>query len=362
MKLTIDLRMINASGIGTYLKNIVPGILDAFNDVTVLGNEEELSAFSWASRVKIIAFNENIYSIKEQLKYPQAVPVCDALWCPHFNAPLLPVKAKKIVVTIHDLYHLSEKNKLPIIQKLYAGLLYKNAARKASVIFTVSEFSKSELIKYTNASAQKIKVVYCGVNTEIFNPQASSEGLKMNLPEKYILYVGNVKPHKNLITLLKAYNALSDEIKSAYKLVIIGKETGFINTDASLTQYIEENNLHKNIVFTGYVEDKAIPVIYKQAELFVFPSLYEGFGLPVLEALAVHTPVISSNAASLPEVGGDAVEYFDPLDFNTLAVKITELLESPARRQELIANADTQASKYTWQKSISKHVDALKNI
>jgi glycosyltransferase involved in cell wall biosynthesis len=360
MKLTIDLRMLNASGIGTYLKNIIPGILHSFEHVSVLGNYDEISQFEWSKQVTIIAFNEGIYSVKAQLKYPLVVPECDILWCPHFNAPLLPVKAKKIVVTIHDVYHLSKSNKLPLLQKMYARLLYKNAAGKAAAVFTVSQFSKQELIQYTGAPANKITVVYCGVDTRFFNPGIAQE-TALSLPENYILYVGNVKPHKNLITLLKAYNELEQGLRDSYKLVIIGKETGFINEDTSLAQFIGDNNLTDRILFTGYVEDKEIPVIYKKAALFVFPSLYEGFGLPVLESLAVHTPVISSNAASLPEVGGKAVHYFNPLDFKELSKKIKEVLGQP-QNTGFIEEADRQVALFSWENSVQKHLEIFKNI
>ncbi|OXG03452.1 glycosyltransferase involved in cell wall biosynthesis [Flavobacterium araucananum] len=360
MKLVIDIRLINASGIGTYLKNVIPGILQAFDEVLVLGNTQEIKSFDWSTEVKIIEFNADIYSLKEQFQYPSIIPECDILWCPHFNVPLLPVKAKKIVTTIHDVYHLTNGAAISYLKKKYAGILFKNAVKKASLIFTVSEFSKSEILKYTQANAQKIKVVYCGVNKSLF--QNIKTGRNNKLPKNYILYVGNIKPHKNLIVLLKAYNTFSEEFKSKYKLVLIGRRDGFITQDHNIEGFIESNDLQKQIIFTGYIDDLEIPGIYHNASLFVFPSLYEGFGLPILEALATQTKVLSSNAASLPEIGGEAVVYFNPQDYVELAKIIKSSIEDSSNNEFLFAEGEKQLEKFTWEKSIEKHLKAFKKL
>lgn len=362
MKLAVDVRMINASGIGTYLKNVLPGLLHLFDEVIVLGNIDELQKFSWFSRVTAIAFEAKIYSLAEQLQYPGIIPECDIFWTPHFNAPLLPIKAKKRVVTIHDVYHLSKDNEVTLFHKLYAKLLLKNAVNRSAAILTVSEFSKSEITRYTGANPAKIDVVYCGVDRLFFEGNKQPAGAVLSLPTKYILFVGNVKPHKNLITLLKAYNALEKGLQDNYKLVIIGKKEGFITQDSNLMGYIETNGLTNNILFTGYLEDYLIPIIYKKAALFVFPSLYEGFGLPVLEALAAGTPVLSSDAASLPEVGGDAVEYFKPLNVESLTSKISHALHQSRRTPEFLAKAEKQTALFSWQLSVENHIAAFKKI
>ena len=360
MKLVIDVRLINASGIGTYLKNIIPGILHAFDEVTVLGNTAEIKLFDWSKNVEIIEFNAAIYSIKEQIQYPFVVPKCDILWCPHFNVPIFSVKAHKIVATIHDVYHLSSNASISYIKKNYAKVLFQNAVRKSKMIFTVSEFSKSEILKYTNANSEKLKIVYCGVNKSFFRNTKFSSDLK--LPQNYILYVGNIKPHKNLMVLLKAYVSLPEEFKSKYQLVFVGKKEGFLTEDNQIQDFIISNNLQKHITFTGYIEDSEIPKIYHEARLFVFPSLYEGFGLPILEALASQTKVISSNAASLPEVGGDAVLYFDPNNYLELAEIIKNNIEDSPKNEFLLAQGEKQLEKFTWEKSIEEHLKAFKKL
>ena len=360
MKLVIDVRLINASGIGTYLKNIIPGILHAFDEVTVLGNTAEIKLFDWSKNVEIIEFNAAIYSIKEQIQYPFVVPKCDILWCPHFNVPIFSVKANKIVTTIHDVYHLSINASISYIKKNYAKVLFQNAVRKSKMIFTVSEFSKSEILKYTNANSEKLKIVYCGVDKSFFRNTKFSSDLK--LPQNYILYVGNIKPHKNLIVLLKAYVSLPEEFKSKYQLVFVGKKEGFLTEDNQIQDFIISNNLQKHITFTGYIEDSEIPKIYHEARLFVFPSLYEGFGLPILEALASQTKVVSSNAASLPEVGGEAVLYFDPNNYLELAEIIKNNIEDSPKNEFLLAKGGKQLEKFTWEKSIEEHLKAFKKL
>lgn len=360
MKLVIDVRMINASGIGTYLKNILPEIIIAFDEVVVMGNKKEILEFEWSKQVKIIQFNSKIYSIKEQFLYPFIIPKCDVFWCPHFNFPILPVLATKKTVTIHDVNHLTGVSPISKIKKQYAYLLFKNAVRKADIIFTVSEFSKTELIKYTSAKSEKIKVVYCGINSSLFEEEKNNENLK--LPQDYILYVGNIKPHKNLIVLLKAYNTFSNEFKSQFKLLIVGKKEGFITKDNSIDTYIKKNNLEKFLIFSGYVRDSDLPFYYQKASLFVFPSLYEGFGLPILEALAAKTLVISSNAASLQEIGGDAVIYFNPRNAAELSKKIKECLESKVIDETKKQKRRIQLDKFTWEKSIKNHLEGFGKI
>ena len=130
MKLVIDIRLINASGIGTYLKNVIPGILPAFDEVSVLGNFDEIQRFDWSKDVEIIPFNAGIYSIKEQILFPFVVPKCDLLWCPHFNVPLFPVKASKIVTTIHDVYHLSENAAISYLKRAMQKFYFKMQFQK----------------------------------------------------------------------------------------------------------------------------------------------------------------------------------------------------------------------------------------
>lgn len=354
--LTIDARMIDDSGIGTYLKNIMPYLFQDFN-IILLGNREKLSRYSASNNCTIIAFNAKIYSLKEQLLFPFIVPKTDILWVPHFNTPILPVNAKERITTIHDVNHLSTISGVSAFKKKYSKTLYLNAIKRSRKIITVSNFSKNEIVKYTKANSTKIKVIYCGVS-ESFKTYIP---LKISLPEKYILFVGNVKPHKNLKVLLEAYSNLNKELKETYKLVVLGKKTGFITPDKSVFKYIEKENLASAVFFSGYIKDEFVSSIYKHAQLLVFPSLYEGFGLPVIEAMTVGTPVLCSNLASLPEIGGDAANYFNPKNAKELTTKLELLLTSSTLQQAYREKGIEHVKKFSWKKSAEKHINLIKN-
>lgn len=365
--LVIDARLIKASGIGVYLKNIIPSLLDDFK-ITLLGDIEQLMQEEWSRRTQIISCQAPIYSIKEQLALRNKIPTCDLLWSPHYNIPLLPIKAKKRVVTIHDVYHLAYKHTLTSPQKLYSKLLLNAAVRVSDKIITVSNFSKSEIIKYTNARQELVHVVHNGVDRNRFansNRKELSEAAKMQFPflkKKFILFVGNVKPHKNLLTLLHAFNSLQEEFLDYY-LVIVGKREGFITGDTQIAALIEQQEfLQKRVIFTGHVPDEILPSLYRAASLFVFPSFYEGFGLPPLEAMASGCPVVASCAASIPEICGDAAEYFDPHDPIALANTIYRVLNSVKVQEKLIENGSKQIRNFTWSKAAEKHLFLLKEL
>lgn len=357
--LVVDARMINSSGIGMYLKNVLPAVVKEF-DTVLLGNAQELSVFHWAKGSRIIEFTAPIYSIKEQFLYPFVVPRTTVLWCPHFNAPLFPVSTKHILTTIHDVNHLANKGHMSILKRYYARILYSSALKRSKRIITVSHFSKSEIMRYLKADEKKIIPVYNGVDHENF--ARIRDSVLENVPDKYILFVGNVKPHKNLIVLLKAYLELPNSLKETYKLVILGKKKGFITPDQGIIKFIEENDLMKHLFFTGYIKDNQVPPLYRNASLFVFPSFYEGFGLPLLEAMVCGVPVISSNATSLPEVGGDAVLYFDPRDQQALAHKIMLFLLNEDLRANFMERGEKRVEDFSWAVAQNEHLRIIREL
>ncbi|WP_299900460.1 glycosyltransferase family 1 protein [uncultured Aquimarina sp.] len=360
MKLVVDLRLIHNSGIGTYIKNVLPSLIDHFDKVYAIGVPEVIDSFDWSKKLHIIRFDAKVYSLKEQILYPFKIPKCDVLWIPHFNAPIYNVKSKKMVVTIHDVNHLSNPTNFSFLKRLWAKILYRNSAKNSEMIFTVSEFSKSEILTFFNINKEKIKVVYGGINLNFVKNSACS--VKLNLPDNYFLFVGNVKKHKNLITLLKAYNQLNSEIKSKYKIVILGRKEGFITQDNEIFKYIKKTKLEESIHFTGYLEDDLIPKVYVNASIFIFPSLYEGFGLPLLEAMVCKIPVLSSDRASLKEVGGDAVMYFDPTNAIDLKNKLEQLLLDSDVIMNLVSKGLEQIKLFDWKYSIERHVNYFKEL
>jgi glycosyltransferase involved in cell wall biosynthesis len=351
--------MHRASGIGTYIKNIVPFMINIY-DITLFGNCEEIQKYSWSNKVKIIECNSKIYSIKEQFELALKITKCDFFWSPHYNIPLFSIKAKKRVVTIHDVFHLAFYDDLSFKQKVYARFVINQAVRKSDVVLTDSFFSTSEIKKYTGHDVNHI--VGCAIDFNRFHIIDTIELVrvrnKYNLPEKFILFVGNIKPHKNLKKLL-----LSLEKVSIINLVIVGKKDGFITGDDELAVLINNTAFLKNRVhFTGYVKDEDIPIIYNLAKLFVFPSLYEGFGIPPLEAQACGCPVITSNAASLPEVCGDSVIYCDPYSVDDITNKINMVLSDDALQKELRARGFENIKRFSWEKSAQQIINIIEDI
>jgi glycosyltransferase involved in cell wall biosynthesis len=337
-KIVIDARMINNSGIKTYLQNIIPNLIKN-HELILLSREKETEDFPWISKVRTIDFNKPIYSISEQILSPVKIPKCDIFLSPHYNSPVLPIRAKKRVVIIHDVYHLAFNHQLSLIQKLYSKKMISFAANLSDHIITSSQFSKSEILKYLNINESKISVVHFGFNYDEYSNQAYNfEPVKMkyNLPEKFFLFVGNIKPHKNLYNLLKAFQiVLEKEIN--LKLVIVGEYKKLITSDKKSFKLLDENPLLKdNSVFTGFIDKEELVLLYKNTSALVFPSFYEGFGIPPIEAMACSCPVISSNAASLPEVCNDAAIYINPNNIDDIANKMIAIISDSNLTSQLI--------------------------
>ena len=304
--ITVDARMVNSSGIGTVIKNILKRmiVLKPEWNFFILGNLLELKEYDFLKQnnVKLISCEAPIYSIKEQIELIKKIPKeTDVMWSPHYNIPIF--YKGKLIVTIHDVFHLAMPQFLKGIHKrLYAKFMFQMVKRKANKIICVSKFTANELIRYVGVRKNQIKVIYNGIDEEWFNVKI--EKSVHNKP--YLLYVGNVKPHKNLINLVKAFELIKEKIP--HDLIIVGKKEGFITGDSNILKLTEK--MSDRVIFTGYIDDDLLKQYYKQADLFVFPSLYEGFGLPPLEALATGTIVICSDIPILREICKEKVENY----------------------------------------------------
>ncbi|WCT14918.1 glycosyltransferase family 4 protein [Mucilaginibacter jinjuensis] len=360
VSITIDARMIDASGIGVYLENILEQIVSAYK-VILLGDPDKLAAYQHTAQ--IIPFFAPIYSIKEQIAFKNIIPECDIFWSPHYNVPLFSIKAKKRVATIHDVYHLAFSQELGLLKRLYARMVMNVAVKLSSRIITVSEFSKKELLKYTKSEDNKITVIYNGVDHHVKINSFEDLKEKYKIPDKYILYVGNVKPHKNLRKLLEAYLLLDPSLYQKYKVVIVGQKHGFITGDLALIKWIDNTpRLADNVIFTGFADHEDMDTLYYYASVFVFPSIYEGFGLPPLEAMANGCPVIVSNESCLPEICGDAALYFNPFDEREISNKISTVLKSRTLPTQLIERGIQHASKFSWEKSGRIHIGLFNSL
>ena len=256
----------------------------------------------------------------------------------------------KKIATIHDVHFTKLVLRKGISRFKPYTFFLKRIIRCADKIITVSEFSKNMLIKQFKAPENKIKLVYNGVDPKFKIVDRSNFDIlrsKYNVSFKYILYVGNLKKHKNVKGLIKAYSLLSDAQKNLYKLIIIAKH---IESFKHLQRIVERLGLEDNVYFLDSVEDDDLVLFYNFAEMFVFPSYYEGFGLPPLEAMACGTPVISSYATSLKEVLGDSALYINPYSIQEIAQRIQELLNYQQLRSSLIEKGKIHVQEFSPKK------------
>lgn len=343
MIITIDLRMWSSSGIGKVLQNTIPIFIKKFESVSfvLLGKKEYLDSIKWPSNViNIIDFKANIYSINEQIEAIKLIPKeTNILWWPHWNIPIL---YKGILVTsIYDAFHLrmpwSVRN---FLKNLYTRLIFYILAKKSLMTLTISNFSKNELIKLTNIKSQDIHIAYPSVDKEWFEQTLS----KPLLNSPYIIYVGNVKPHKDLKTLLKAFILNINKIE--HKLIIVGKKEGFIEGDKNIEKLAKA--YADKIIFTGWINDESVRQYVANADLMVFPSLYEGFGIPPLEAMACQCPVIASDIPVVKEICSDSVLNFKAGDVEDLSTKIFNLIHDKKLQKNLISRGSKLVRKYNW--------------
>lgn len=353
IKITIDMRMYYASGIGTYLRRLVPLLVSHRKDIEffLIGDKAKLDELEWiqTENIKIINSTAPIYSIKEQFELKKIIPDCDLYFAPHYNVPYF--HRGPMITTIHDIFHLSEENHdRTVLRTLYARTMLKTALKKSKIIMTDSQFTLNEMKKYNLPDLHKVRVVYLGYG--ISEPVIKD---RTNDPGGYILYIGNVKPHKNLRRLIDAYKALYRDGKIKNSLMIVGEADKFITGMPELKYEIERSEWKDKIVFTGWINDDKLVQYYKDAAILVLPSLYEGFGLPPLEAMACGCPCVVSRAASLPEICGDAVLYCNPYSHEDIAEKIYTLLNDNELRRKLRSRGYKHIKNYGWQKT-ANHV------
>ena len=270
----------------------------------------------------------------------------------HYAPRFCPVP---IVVTIHDLSYFIYPDEF-LKKDLYQLKNWtKYSVDKASKIIAVSKTTKKDLMKFYNLPEGKIEVVYNGFEKNIGDRTCdrTSEVKK----DKYLLFVGTIQPRKNLSVLIRAFNKFI-QTNQGFKLVIAGKK-GWLFEE--IFEEVEKLNLKNKIIFTDHVSDKKLVSLYKNAFCFIMPSLYEGFGIPILEAMAYGCPVISSFTSSLPEIGGEACLYFDPNNLNDLTDKISQLINDIELRNSLIEKGKERIKLFSWKKCATETLNIIKN-
>ncbi|HDY67923.1 MAG TPA: glycosyltransferase family 1 protein [Candidatus Scalindua sp.] len=273
----------------------------------------------------------------------------DAFHFPACAAPLL--FPCPYVVTIHDMiYQLHPEKTIPSF-RAYLNIMTPLIARKAKRIITVSHNSKKDIMRLLNIPGDKISVIYQAIS-EVFRPVRDSTLLqrilgKYQISSNYIFTVGTLEPRKNIVRLIRAFSILKHLKQYDGQLVIAGAKGWFYD---EIFKVVEGLNLKKDVVFTGYVPDRELVYLYNGARIFVFPSLYEGFGLPPLEAMSCGVPVIASRISSLPEVVTDAAILVNPYDFNELAATIADLLHDEKLQTDLIETGFRNIQRFSWDK------------
>lgn len=273
-----------------------------------------------------------------------------------FNYIVPPRIGGRVITTIYDMTYLrfpetmNTKNR----RRLRAGMAY--SVERSDHILTISEFSKREIVGLLNVPEDRISVVPCApsLSGEVFGFEACAE--KFNLRKPYLIYIGTIEPRKNLVRLIKAFAHLKREQNIPHQLVLAGGE-GWSNEEIYLAASSVEN-----VVFTGYLSEGEKYALYENAAAFVFPSLYEGFGIPPLEAMSFGCPVVCSNVASLPEVVGNAAGLVDPLDEIGIAQGIWNVISDKTHADELVRRGYEQVKKYTWTASAEELTDICKAV
>ncbi len=259
-------------------------------------------------------------------------------------------KAGKYVVTIHDVIPLVLPWAFPLRHRLVVATAFARIRKQAERVIVPSTAAAEDVVHFLRVERERISIIPMGCEPR-FQPigepvQAAALRRRYNLPERYILFVGTLEPRKNVQTLLRAFAQLIAETPQDDLTLVIAGGKGWGGEDYMST--VDALKLHAHVHFAGFVDDEHLPELYRGALLFVYPSLYEGFGLPVLEAMACGTPVITSNRASLPEVAGDAALLVDPTRPEALAAAMASILSDSELRQALRAKGLARAQTFTW--------------
>ena len=367
MRVAIDARKLHDYGIGTYVRNLLAELARQNDDAEYVllcappdvGHLRELGP-----RFRPVADRSGNYSVREQLSVPRALvrERVDLFHAPHYVVS--PFTTCPYVVTIHDCIHLRFPQYLPNrAAHHYARVMMRMSARRARRVLTVSQASKDDILYYLKVPAAKVEVIYNALDERLAVVPTPDDVDRVRqrflLTSPFILYAGNIKPHKNVDRLIEAYSMMRQRGIQDVKLLIIGDE---ISKYPNLRRLVHRFQLHQQVRFLGFVPDATLAVLYRLAAVFVFPSLYEGFGLPPLEAMAAGTPVITSNVSSLPEVVGDAALLIDPMDAGAIADAMARVLEQPELRADLIRRGHERLKAFSWERSVARIRDVYAEL
>ena len=361
LRIGIDGRAIykEIDGIGRYSLNLIRSLasIDSTNQYVIFKNQDVAERLTPAENFREVAVRFRHLSLRSVAYLPLVMRGLDldVFHAPFFVCPAWGIK--NVIVTVHDLMALTfpgffggRSNVQEKAAQLYHRVFVPLSIRKARKIIAVSESTKEALIDHLHVKSEKISVIYEGVDA-CFKKAYTGEALeafrvRKGLPRKYLLYVGNMKPYKNVGLIVSALAILKKKGRLKHKLVMAGRKDRFF---PSVYREVEDNQLLDEVIFLDYVSDEELPLLFKNAGMFVFPSASEGFGLPPLEAMSLGVPTIVSNTSSLPEVVGDGALLIDPKDPQNLASGVWKVSEDQVFRRQLADKGIKRSRAFAWE-------------
>ena len=371
-RIGIDARLFGtaqAVGIGQYTEELIRHLVtnDPDNQYWVFLSPKTLAGFPiYAPNLTKIKAAIPHYSWAEQWTYPQILRRAnlDLIHYTNFNSPIL-WRSVPSVVTIHDLtlWSFAGRTHRSWWRRWVYRLVIKRACQNAAEIIAITEATKRDIVQMLAIDPNKITVIYESV-AERYKPINNQDKLaefqrRFGISKPYILYVGQWRQHKNVVRMIRAFHLLRRRYNLDYQLVLVGK---IDQKCPEVLTTIKQLDLKAEVILTGYVPDADLPYIYNGADLFIFPSLYEGFGLPPLEAMACGTPVVSSRASCMPEVLGEAAHYFNPESVEDMVRAIAEVAKNYSLKQQLRAAGFKQVKKYSFDQMATETLKVYRRI
>jgi glycosyltransferase involved in cell wall biosynthesis len=374
VRVAIDIRRINEFGVGTYTRNAIRTLarLDNFNEYFLLGIPGRLGDVGpLPGNFITVPTHPNEFSVNSYLELNRILKLnrCDLLHVPHLFWKPQSVPCP-YVVTVHDLLdHLYRVNSASWVKRSLHFRFTKRVLQHAARIFAVSNFSKKDTERLFQVPGDKIEVIYNALDDRFRQGHATDADRKL-IAERYqvtypfLLYAGRISPHKNVVRIIEAFSALKAELHkegeySDLKLIIIGDE---LSKHPDLRRAVIKSRVQNDVRFLGFVPIGVLRIFYDLAKIFVFPSLYEGFGLPPLEAMAHGTPVVTSNTSSIPEVVGNAAVMVNPENVFEIMHALHRVLLDQAVREKLKARGLEQAQKFSWDDSVRKMLQVYHEV
>lgn len=377
MRILFDARGVQdrSDGLSHYVRHLLVGLLrvDPLNEYLVLGGpamREYLKRAGLLARphIRLVETPIPFMGVGQQLRLPLLIrrfPQATVYHYPHFDMPLF--AHPRSVMTIYDMNHVSLTRyfeSLRTLKRLYSFGATFLGLKRAKHIITISESSKRQLLTYFPwMDPQQVTVTYFGVNdafrTVPTPDQTARFRQQFNLAaDRFILYVGTHRPHKNVHRLLEAYGRLRRERRIPQKLLLVGS----LNGNGSVPSTIRRLGLERQVRLLGYVADEQLPLAYRTADVFVYCSLSEGFGMPLLEAMASEVPIVTSNLGAMAEIAGDGATLVDPYSVESIAEGLGQVLSSESLRRQLVVRGRARVARFRWEEAVDKTLEVYRSV